>query len=495
MIFGRRAVSTVVGLDLGSHSVKIVEMNHSGKSPTLVNYGITELVPDAIQEGKVVDRESVLESINVLFDTCQIANRQVNVALNGTDVIIKTIQTDRMSNEELEKAISWEAEQNVPFPLSEISLDYQVLDPEGDDPRMNVLLVAAKRDLIDEKLALLKEAECEVVLMDVDTFALMNALETNYESIARGCHCIVHFGNESTHLGLVRNGLPILTRNLQVGGKKLVETIQGQLGISEDKAYMALYGSMEELESGESAESEVSAESEGEGEKAPPDITPFLPVLLDEVDGLQGREDKGGIQAIVSLLKEAKQPVILTANDIYSSKKLAGIRGICSKQEFKKPRYTEIARFLAKKLKYRIFFLNAIETDVKQIREIFRIAEFEGQGKTILVVEDSKFMSRRIIETLKNAGHNIIANAKNGIEAVSLYKEFRPDIVTMDVTMKGKDGISAAIDILNIDPGANIIFLTILNDPKIKDKIMNLGARGVVNKKNTQEILDLIERI
>jgi len=116
-------------------------------------------------------------------------------------------------------------------------------------------------------------------------------------------------------------------------------------------------------------------------------------------------------------------------------------------------------------------------------------------AKTILVVEDSKFMSRRIIETLKNAGHNIIANAKNGIEAVSLYKEFRPDIVTMDITMKGKDGISAAIDILNIDPGANIIFLTILNDPKIKDKIMNLGARGVVNKKNTQEILDLIERI
>jgi len=306
MIFGRRAVSTVVGLDLGSHSVKIVEMNHSGKSPTLVNYGITELVPDAIQEGKVVDRESVLESINVLFDTCQIANRQVNVALNGTDVIIKTIQTDRMSNEELEKAISWEAEQNVPFPLSEISLDYQVLDPEGDDPRMNVLLVAAKRDLIDEKLALLKEAECDVVLMDVDTFALMNALETNYESIARGCHCIVHFGNESTHLGLVRNGLPILTRNLQVGGKKLVETIQGQLGISEDKAYMALYGSMEELESGESAESEVSAESEGEGEKAPPDITPFLPVLLDEVvigvnraaAFLESTEESGSIERI-----------------------------------------------------------------------------------------------------------------------------------------------------------------------------------------------------
>ncbi len=115
--------------------------------------------------------------------------------------------------------------------------------------------------------------------------------------------------------------------------------------------------------------------------------------------------------------------------------------------------------------------------------------------KTILVVEDSKFMSRRIIETLASAGHNIVANAKNGNEAVNLYMEYRPDIVTMDVTMKGKDGISAATDILNIDPEANIIFLTILNDPKIKEQMMNLGARGVVNKKNTQEILNVIENI
>ena len=285
MIFGRRAASTVVGLDLGSHSIKIVEMDHSGKSPTLVNYGITELVPNAIQNGKVVERESVIESIGVLFDTCQIVNRQVNVALNGTDVIIKTIQTDRMSNEELEKTISWEAEQNVPFPLSEISLDYQVLDPEGDDPRMNVLLVAAKRDLIDEKLVLLEEAGCDVVLMDVDTFALMNALEANYESMAKGCHCIVHFGNESTHLGLVKNNLPILTRNLPVGGKKLVETIQGQLGISEDEAYITLYGPTEVVESEQGGEGEGKGESEGEGEsgKAPPDITPFFGVLLDDV--------------------------------------------------------------------------------------------------------------------------------------------------------------------------------------------------------------------
>ncbi|OGG00845.1 MAG: hypothetical protein A3F83_01305 [Candidatus Glassbacteria bacterium RIFCSPLOWO2_12_FULL_58_11] len=291
MFFKKRGSTSMVGFDLGSHSIKIAEVDHSGKSPMLTNYGITELLPTAVQNGHVVERQAVVEAIGVLFDTCQIANRQINIALNGTDVIIKTIQTDRMSHGELEKAISWEAEQNVPFPLSEISLDYQVLDPEGDQPQMNVLLVAAKRDLIEEKLSLFDEAGCDVALIDVDTFALLNALESNYEVPAGGCHCIVHFGNQSTHLGLVKNGLPILTRNLPVGGAKLVEIIQGQLGVSEDEAYMTLYGNP--------------AGAEGEA-KPPADITPFLGVLLDDVSigvnraaaFLESTEESGSIEKI-----------------------------------------------------------------------------------------------------------------------------------------------------------------------------------------------------
>jgi type IV pilus assembly protein PilM len=258
--------TTTVGLDLGSYSIKIAELDHAGKTPTLVNYGITELVPGAIKDGLVADRAAVLEAINVLFETCQIANRQVNVALNGSDVIVKTILTDRMKHEELKKTISWEAEQHVPFPLNEISLDFQVLDPEGDSPQMNVLLVAAKRDLIDEKLALFEEAGCEVVLIDLDTFALTNALIANYEAAREGCYCIVHFGSQTTHLGLVRQGLPILNRNLPVGGRSLLETIQGQLGLSEDEAYAALLGQSAEKESASA-----------------PDIKPFMFSLLDDV--------------------------------------------------------------------------------------------------------------------------------------------------------------------------------------------------------------------
>ncbi|MBN2287999.1 MAG: type IV pilus assembly protein PilM [Candidatus Glassbacteria bacterium] len=267
MIF-KKASATTVGLDLGSYSVKMVEMDLSGKDPVLINYGITELQPNSIKGGQVVERQAVVEAIGILFETCQVVNRQVCVGLSGTDVIIKTIQTDRMTREELEKNITWEAEQHVPFPLKEINLDFQLLDPEGTDPQMNVLLVAVKRELVQEKLSLFEECGCEVLVMDVDTFALMNALEANYEAPGSGCDCVVHFGHESTQLGLVKNGLPILTRHLPVGGKNLVDTIQGQLGISEDEAYLAMMG-------------EQAAESPAES--PPPDITNFLPVMLDEV--------------------------------------------------------------------------------------------------------------------------------------------------------------------------------------------------------------------
>lgn len=267
MLF-RRSSATTVGLDLGSYSVKMVEVNHSGKKPMLVNYGITELHPEAITGTEIADRSAVLEAIGMLFETCQVDNRQICVSLNAADVIVKTIQTDRMSQGELEKNISWEAEQHVPFPLNEISLDFQMLDPEGEDPRMDVLLVAAKQELIEEKLSLFEEAGCDVLVMDVDTFALINALEANYDPPGSGCDCMVHFGNGSTLLGLVKDGLPILNRNLPVGGVSLVETVQGQLGISEDEAYLALMG---EVAEGASAEG------------SPPDITPFLSSLLDEV--------------------------------------------------------------------------------------------------------------------------------------------------------------------------------------------------------------------
>ena len=89
--------TSVVGLDMGSHSIKVVEIDHSGKSPMLVNYGINELAPGAVVGGQIQQPDAVLDAINMLFDTCQITSRQVNIALGGADVIIKNLKMDRMN--------------------------------------------------------------------------------------------------------------------------------------------------------------------------------------------------------------------------------------------------------------------------------------------------------------------------------------------------------------------------------------------------------------
>ena len=113
-------------------------------------------------------------------------------------------------------------------------------------------------------------------------------------------------------------------------------------------------------------------------------------------------------------------------------------------------------------------------------------------GKNILIVEDSAMMRKIITKELVNAGHTIIGEASNGAEAVEMYQSLRPDVVTMDITMRGMDGFTAAQEILAIDPEAKILILSNLNEEKYREKAVQLGVIGLVNKHKSSEILDLI---
>jgi len=115
--------------------------------------------------------------------------------------------------------------------------------------------------------------------------------------------------------------------------------------------------------------------------------------------------------------------------------------------------------------------------------------------RRILVVDDSSFTRKRIIQILKSGGHEIIGEAKDGAEAVEIFKKHKPNLITMDVTMRGKDGITAAKEILALNPEANIIFVSMLEDERHRDDMENLGAVGYVNKKNFRDVLELIETI
>jgi two-component system chemotaxis response regulator CheY len=114
-------------------------------------------------------------------------------------------------------------------------------------------------------------------------------------------------------------------------------------------------------------------------------------------------------------------------------------------------------------------------------------------GKNILIVEDSAMMRKIISKELVNAGHIIVGEASNGAEAVEMYQSLRPDVVTMDITMRGMDGFTAAQEILSIDPAAKILILSNLNEEKYRDKAAKMGVIGLVNKHKSSEILDLID--
>jgi two-component system chemotaxis response regulator CheY len=113
-------------------------------------------------------------------------------------------------------------------------------------------------------------------------------------------------------------------------------------------------------------------------------------------------------------------------------------------------------------------------------------------GKKILIVDDSSIMRKMIKQTLLNESHSVVGEAKNGIEAVEMYKALKPDVVTMDITMREMDGFAAAKEILGFDAKAQIIFLSNLDEDKYSEDAKRIGAKGYVNKHNTKAIIDVI---
>src|SRR6266566_4162799 len=145
---------TSVGLDIGSGIIKLVVIDHSGSEAELVKVATTEVATDAIVEGEVMDPGIVAEAIRGLFSTAGVKQKAVVTAVGGRDVIVKKIQMDRMKEGDAREVIRWEAEQHVPFDMANVELDFQILDPDAEGLQMNVLLVAAKRELVENRVGL-----------------------------------------------------------------------------------------------------------------------------------------------------------------------------------------------------------------------------------------------------------------------------------------------------------------------------------------------------
>ncbi len=241
-LFGRNKMT--VGLDVGSGLIKVVVVDHARGVPELVKVSVSPLLPDAIVEGEVMDPGLVSDAINQAMASAEAKSSHVVTAVGGRDVIIKRLQTERVKEQQARELMRWEAEQHVPD-VESVELDFQILDGTTSDAaaeEMSVLLVAAKRELVDAKLRILSDAGLSASIMDVDAFALHNAFELNHPEAMRGVVALVNVGNEITNVNVLDEGVPILTRDLAVGTRRLQEDLQRQHALSAVEAERTVRG-------------------------------------------------------------------------------------------------------------------------------------------------------------------------------------------------------------------------------------------------------------
>ena len=229
---------TLVGLDIGSSSVKAVEMKPSkGETWQLSTIGLEYLPQEAIVDGQIMDSTLVVDAIQRLFSEYRIKTTEVATAISGSSVIVKKIQLPTMNEQELAESIHWEAEQYIPFDIQEVNLDYQVLDPRGAGGNMDILLVAAKKEKINDYQSVINQAGCNPVIMDVDAFALQNAYEINYGVESDQVVAMANIGASQANINVVRGDTSIFTRDITtIGGNQFTDAIQKGMNVSFEQA-------------------------------------------------------------------------------------------------------------------------------------------------------------------------------------------------------------------------------------------------------------------
>lgn len=239
-LFGRKKTS--IGLDIGSGLIKVAVIDHGKSQPELVRVAMTPLLADAIVEGEIMDPGIVADAISSCLQQAGVTAKAVVTAVGGRDVIIKKIQIERVKEQQARELMRWEAEQHVPFDMESVELDFQILDPNGTDDQMSVLLVAAKRELVEAKVRVLTDAGLSAAAVDVDAFALHNAFERNHPEAMNGIVALVNVGHEVTNINIVEDGVPILTRDLTVGTRRFREDLQRDRGLGAEEAAALLQG-------------------------------------------------------------------------------------------------------------------------------------------------------------------------------------------------------------------------------------------------------------
>ena len=237
----------VIGLDVGSRHIKVVQLKDVKDGYQLERLHIATLPPELIVDGSIIDSPRVVEAIKGLISESGIKIKDAAISVSGhSSVIIKRISLPQMTEDELNDSIKFEAEPYVPFDIDDVNLDFQILGTGEEQNKMDVVIVAVKKDKINEYVSVVKESGLNPVIVDVDLFALANIYDVNYESKPGENTALVNIGAGTININILNGGVSVFTRYSPVGSNLHTEAIQREFGIS--------YNDSERLKRGESIE-------------------------------------------------------------------------------------------------------------------------------------------------------------------------------------------------------------------------------------------------
>ncbi|HEY0319410.1 MAG TPA: type IV pilus assembly protein PilM [Pyrinomonadaceae bacterium] len=230
----KRAKKNLVGLDIGSSSVKAVELQNRRGTVELVSLGYENLPNDTIVDGQIMELNNVSNVVSNIFREHQIKTDRVVAGVSGHSVIVKNIVVPQMSEEELEESIDWHAEEHIPFDIADVSLDYQITGRTHD--ALQILMAACKRDKIANVKQAIQLAGKQPAIIDVDAFALQNCYEINYQPAPGEVVALLNIGAATMNINILNGTKSVFTRDVSVGGNQYTGLLQKELGLPFEQA-------------------------------------------------------------------------------------------------------------------------------------------------------------------------------------------------------------------------------------------------------------------
>jgi type IV pilus assembly protein PilM len=237
MEFFKKKSKSIIGIDVGSSAVRAVELTKSKTGYQMTGFAYETLGPDCVVDGAIMDSRGVANTIKRLLGEGSFKAKGTAAGVSGHSVIVKRVVLPVATEEEIDASLEFDAEQYIPFGMSEVNIDYQVVGPaEGSDPGMEVLLVAAKKDKIQNHTNVISMAGRSADVVDIDAFALQNVFEVNYSVTPGSTVALLNIGASLMNINITKGGLPLFIRDVPVGGNQYTDILQKELQLDFQEA-------------------------------------------------------------------------------------------------------------------------------------------------------------------------------------------------------------------------------------------------------------------